>query len=81
MTVRVLYFASLRDRTGRRDEALEVEPATDVASLWARLQEMHPRLREVAFRPMVACDRSYAGWDTRLDGVREVAFLPPVSGG
>jgi molybdopterin converting factor small subunit len=30
---------------------------------------------------MIACDMEYAGWDHLLEGVDEVAFLPPVSGG
>lgn len=81
MILRVLYFASLQDRTGRREEAIDVPPATDVAALWARLQDLHPRLREVSVRPLVACDMAYASWDRPLDGVVEVAFLPPVSGG
>lgn len=81
MTLRVLYFASLQDRTGLREERLDVPAATDVAGLWSRLQERHPRLREVTVRPLVACDMAYASWDRRLDGVAEVAFLPPVSGG
>jgi molybdopterin converting factor subunit 1 len=81
LTLRVLYFASLRDRAGRREETVSLPPPADVAALWARLQEMHPRLKEVTVRPMVACDRAYAAWDRTLDGVEEVAFLPPVSGG
>jgi molybdopterin synthase sulfur carrier subunit len=81
MIVRILYFASLRDRTGTREDTLDVPPATDVASLWGRIQEIHPRLREVTVRPLVACDMAYAQWDRVLDGVGEVAFLPPVSGG
>jgi molybdopterin converting factor small subunit len=32
-------------------------------------------------KPAAACDGIYAGWDRILDGVAEVAFLPPVSGG
>jgi len=81
LTVRVLWFASLRDRTGRREETVEVEAGDDVLALWERLAARHPRLREVTVRPMVACDRAYASWDRRLGGVDEVAFLPPVSGG
>jgi sulfur-carrier protein len=79
--VRVLYFASLKDRTGTHEDTVDVPPATDVAALWARLQRLHPRLGEVTVRPLVACDMSYASWDRALDGVGEVAFLPPVSGG
>ncbi|HEX4823400.1 MAG TPA: MoaD/ThiS family protein [Candidatus Polarisedimenticolaceae bacterium] len=81
MTVRVLWFASLRDRTGSREETLEIQPTDDVEALWHRLTALHPRLRDVTVRPLVACDRAYAAWDRPLQGVREVAFLPPVSGG
>ena len=81
MTIRVLWFASLRDRTGHREEIVEVREEDDVLALWERLAALHPRLREVTVRPMVACDRAYAAWDRPLNGVSEVAFLPPVSGG
>ena len=81
MTVRVLYFASLAERAGVSDESVEVEEAGDVAALWAAVQSKHPRLKEMTTRPMAACDMAYAAWDTPLLGVREVAFLPPVSGG
>jgi len=79
--VRVLYFASLKDRAGASEETIEVPETLDVAALWAALQERHPRLREVTTRPLAACDLTYAGWDRSLSGVAEVAFLPPVSGG
>jgi len=81
MTVRVLYFASLRERTGAAGETVEVEETADVAALWETLQIRHPRLREVVIRPLAACDMTYAAWDRPLRGVAEVAFLPPVSGG
>jgi len=79
--VRILYFASLKDRTGASEETLGVPEGSDVAALWATLQERHPRLREMTTRPLAACDMTYSPWDRLLDGVREVAFLPPVSGG
>ncbi len=53
----------------------------DVSALWSALVERHPALESTGFRPLVACDMEYAGWDASLEGVREVAFLPPVSGG
>ena len=46
-----------------------------------QLVERHPRLAELSYRPLVACDLDYSDWDRPLQGVREVAFLPPVSGG
>jgi molybdopterin synthase sulfur carrier subunit len=81
MTVRVLYFASLKERAGAAGESVEVAETGDVAALWAAVQAKHPRLKEMTTRPMAACDMTYAAWNTPLLGVREVAFLPPVSGG
>ena len=81
MIVRVLYFASLKDRTGASEETIEVEETADVAALWNALQVRHPRLRDVTTRPLAACDMTYAAWDHPLRGILEVAFLPPVSGG
>jgi molybdopterin synthase sulfur carrier subunit len=81
MTVRVLYFASLQDRAGTREEAFDVPALSDVEALWREAQARHPGLAAVTVKPMVACDMAYARWDRTLDGVREVAFLPPVSGG
>lgn len=81
MKIRVVYFASLKDRAGGPADEVEVPAGADVRALWAVLVERHPRLGEIARRPAVACDMAYAAWDARLDGVAEVAFLPPVSGG
>ena len=81
MTVRVLYFASLKERAGASLESVELPETADVAALWEAVQARHPRLREMTTRPLAACDMTYAAWDRPLGGVLEVAFLPPVSGG
>jgi molybdopterin converting factor subunit 1 len=81
MEVEVRYFASLTEHTGATTESVDVEPSMAVGDLWDLLVGRHPGLAQVAYRPLVACDRVYAEWDRTLDKVREVAFLPPVSGG
>ena len=81
MTLRVRYFASLRDRVGAGEETLEVPPGTDVRGLWSMLRARHPGLAASGVKPLAACDLTYAAWDRILDDVTEVAFLPPVSGG
>ena len=81
MTVDVRFFASLVDHTGCSQETVEIAEPADVAELWQLLVQRHPALGDIGFRPLAACDRVYAGWDRGLSGVREVAFLPPVSGG
>ena len=81
MRVEVRYFASLVDLTGTPVETVEVPPGIDVTGLWSLLVARHPELARASFRPLAACDLEYADWGRGLDGVREVAFLPPVSGG
>jgi molybdopterin synthase sulfur carrier subunit len=79
--IEVRYFASLAQRTGKARESYEVAPGADVAALWREIVARHPSLGELPYRPLVACDMEYAGWDRALSDVGEVAFLPPVSGG
>jgi molybdopterin converting factor small subunit len=81
MTLEVKYFASLAEKTGCASETVEFGDGGDIAALWDELGRRHPSLRELPYRPMVACDLQYADWGHGLDGVSEVAFLPPVSGG
>jgi len=81
MRVEVRFFASLTDLVGRAAESCDVAADAAVEDLWRQLVERHPRLGGLSYRPLVACDLDYAGWDRPLRGVREVAFLPPVSGG
>lgn len=81
MVVAVRYFASLVQAVGCAREEFELAPGSDVATLWRALTERHPLLAEIRHRPLAACDLAVVPWDHPLDGVREVAFLPPFSGG
>jgi len=81
LRVEVRFFAALAERAGCAHETVEVEPAADVQALWRRLSELHPGLDDLGYRPLVACDMAWSNWERSLAGVREVAFVPPVSGG
>jgi len=81
MKVEVRYFAGLVDHTGRTRDSLHVADDADVRELWRELVRRYPRLGDLGYRPLVACDLEYADWEQALAGVREVAFLPPLSGG
>jgi molybdopterin converting factor subunit 1 len=78
--MRILYFAHLRDVTGRAVEEI-TGGETDADGLWQRLLAAHPELAR--FRPSVrlAKNAEYAGPDTRFSDADEVALIPPVSGG
>ena len=83
--VRVLYFARLRERLGRSEDAFTVPAEVgDVAALrawlvargepWAQAFAEETRLR-------AAVDQRMARDDTPLIDGAEVAFFPPVTGG
>ncbi len=79
----VLYFAWVRERIGKPRERVETTAAT-VMELVAELKAREPRY-EAAFADIsalrVAVDQELADFDAPLDGVREVAFFPPMTGG
>ena len=79
MTVKVLYFASLRDAAGISEEAVDTPPV-DAAGLYAALQARHG-LAMPRERLRVAIDGAFAQWADPLREGCEVAFIPPVSGG
>ena len=83
MSLRVLYFAWLRERIGESAELLDTRAAT-VADLVAELRGREERYA-LAFSDMaavrVALDQELAAFDSPLAGVREVAFFPPMTGG
>ncbi|RID91723.1 molybdopterin converting factor subunit 1 [Gemmobacter lutimaris] len=79
----VLYFAWVRERIGLPRERVETDAAT-VAGLVAELAAREERYA-LAFADLaslrVALDQELADFDAPLEGVREVAFFPPMTGG
>ena len=74
-------FASLADAVGKRSLAVELPADSNVEQLWVELGKLYPALSKAKLRPLVACDMEYADWSDSLQGVKEVALLPPVGGG
>lgn len=83
MKITVLYFAWVRERIGIPRETVETDAAT-VADLVEELRAREERYA-VAFADLsalrVALDQELGDFDASLDGVREVAFFPPMTGG
>ncbi|HMK09817.1 MAG TPA: molybdopterin converting factor subunit 1 [Anaerolineales bacterium] len=81
MRIRVLYFASLRQRLGFPEETLDLpEPAT-VADLRARLAAAHPEIADGLQTAISSVNREFALPEQPLQPSDEVAMFPPVSGG
>ena len=81
MDVRFRLFASLAEKAGATEGVVHLSVGATVREAWEELGRRFPALVDTGFVPMVACDMEYAGWDSSLGDVSEVAFLPPVSGG
>jgi len=79
----VLYFAWVRERIGLPRERVETNAST-VAALVEELRAREDRYA-AAFSDLsalrVALDQELSDFDASLDGVREVAFFPPMTGG
>ena len=81
MKVRLLFFAVLRDVTGKGDDVLELPEGTRASDVWRRLRGEHRALRDYVQPPMTAINESYADADQVLREGDELAFIPPVAGG
>ncbi|MGR3837399.1 MAG: molybdopterin converting factor subunit 1 [Cognatishimia sp.] len=81
--MQVLYFAWVRERIGIPKETVETSAAT-VSELVAELSAREERYA-LAFSDLsalrVALDQELSDFDAPMDGVKEVAFFPPMTGG
>ncbi len=79
----VLYFAWVRERIGLPRERLDTAART-VRDLIAELTAREDRYA-LAFADLtslrVALDQELSNFDAPLQGIREVAFFPPMTGG
>ena len=81
MRVRLLFFAVLRDITGKSEDQIDVPDGTRAADVWNRLRQNHHELARYERPPMAAVNESYVAADQILHDGDELAFIPPVAGG
>lgn len=80
-TIKVLYFAHLSDRTGVREEYVELSDGGTVTELQSMLTSRHTKLLDALSACRVAIDEEFCTVDATLQEGQTVAFIPPVSGG
>ncbi len=85
MSLKLLYFAWVRERIGRPAETIELPShLLTIADLVAWLRTRGPEYSEAFARPELvraAIDQSHVKSDAPIAGAREIAFFPPVTGG
>jgi molybdopterin converting factor subunit 1 len=81
MKIRVLFFASLREKVKASEALEEVAAGTTVGELWSLLCAKHDSIAPMTASVSFAVNREYADRDAVLREGDEVALIPPVSGG
>lgn len=83
--MKILYFARIRQIAGKSSEDIEVPAEVRtvrdlIAHLSARDESVAAALAETRTL-RAAVNQSHVPLDAPLDGAKEVAFFPPVTGG
>ena len=77
MSIRIRFFASLRERFGRDELELPADGVETVADVWARVAPGEP----LAANVLMAVNMDYAQPEQPVHDGDEVGFFPPVTGG
>ncbi|MDD2724742.1 MAG: molybdopterin converting factor subunit 1 [Methylovulum sp.] len=77
MSIKIRYFASLKESLGRSEDTLLADGLASVREVW---QQANPEL-VLPDRILVAINQDYASLNDQVNDGDEVAFFPPVTGG
>lgn len=79
--VKLLFFATLRDRAGTKALELDVPSDLTVQGLKDKLSDEFPNLKESMKSVLITINREYAFDEAIIPPNAELAMFPPVSGG
>lgn len=79
--INVLFFATLRDKTGTRSAQVEIEPGATIEQLKMLLVAKFPNLEGLMEHCLASINREYRFDESEIPLGAEIAFFPPVSGG
>lgn len=79
--VKLLFFATLRDRAGTKSMELDIPADLTVQGLKDKISSEYPNLKETMSSVLITINREYAFDDAVIPPDAELAMFPPVSGG
>lgn len=79
--IKLLFFATLRERAGAKSLELEIPADMTVLGLKAKLSADYPNLKQSMKSVLVTINREYAFDEAVVPPNAEIAMFPPVSGG
>jgi molybdopterin synthase sulfur carrier subunit len=85
VSVKILYFAWVRERVGKAEEHVDLPAGiATVRELVAWLTQRGEEYAHAFENPKViraAIDRAHVRPDATIAGAKEIAFFPPMTGG
>lgn len=78
---RVLFFATLRDKTGVKEISIEFPPGARIEDIKNLVIQKFPALEQNMDTNIVALNHEYASDQEIVEDGAEIAIFPPVSGG
>ncbi len=81
MRVKLLFFATLRDRAGTKSMEIDLPAGITVGELKAKISSEYPNLKQAMETVLISINREYAFDESPVPENAEVAMFPPVSGG
>ena len=79
--VKLLFFATLRDRAGTKSFELDIPTDLTVQGLKDKISNEFPNLKDSMSSVLITINREYAFDDAIIPPNAELAMFPPVSGG
>jgi molybdopterin converting factor subunit 1 len=79
--IKLLFFATLRDRAGAKSMELEISDDLTIQGLKDKLALDYPNLAQSMSSVIVTINREYAFDEAVVPQNAEIALFPPVSGG
>jgi molybdopterin synthase catalytic subunit len=79
--IKILFFATLRDRAGVKSLELDIPSDMTVEGLKQQLIAGYPNLKESMHAVLITVNREYAFEETVIPPNAEIGMFPPVSGG
>jgi molybdopterin converting factor subunit 1 len=79
--IKLLFFATLRDRAGTKSLELDVPEDMTIQGLKEKLAGEYPNLKESMSSVLITINREYAFEEAVVPPNAEIGMFPPVSGG
>ncbi len=77
MSIKVRFFASLKEQLGRQEQCLDTQEIKTVKDVWKRINPEESLPEQI----LTSVNMDYADENTPVKDGDEVAFFPRVTGG